>query len=154
MQDAFGGIVNFMFLAIFLALAIGLLSFVVSYTRAFKMKNAIINQIESFEGAGCGKRDDFNDKSDCLDKIREEAEKLNYNQHNINCPSVKDDDMISGYKSTADGMFCYGFVRTSKSDKKVVRVVTQVEIGFPIVSNLMSMDFFQVTGDTVAFDAN
>ena len=51
MRDAFGGIVNIVLVAIFLVIVSGILGLVVNYTKAFRMKNAVISTIEQYEGA-------------------------------------------------------------------------------------------------------
>ena len=46
MKDAFGGILNLAFLAVFLLLVMGILGLIVNYTKAFRMKNFTIDYIE------------------------------------------------------------------------------------------------------------
>ena len=48
MKDAFGGIVNIVLVAIFLVIISGILGLVVNYTKAFRMKNAVISAIEQY----------------------------------------------------------------------------------------------------------
>lgn len=140
MKEAFGGIINIVFISIFLVIVIGVLGLVVSYTKAFRMKNAIISVIEEYEGSGCypeisgGTKD-----SACRRKIKEQAESLKYNPVALNCSGT---DL---YK--ADDVYCYSMEKKS-GDTAVFRVITQVDIGFPIVEDIMGMRFFQVTGDT------
>ena len=54
MKEAFSGIYSIAFIVVFLVIVIGILGLVVSYTKAFKMKNIIISTIEKYEGACCG----------------------------------------------------------------------------------------------------
>ena len=53
MRDGFGGILNIVFIVIFLLIVEGVLGLVVNYTKAFKMKNNVISMIEQYEAAGC-----------------------------------------------------------------------------------------------------
>lgn len=140
MKDAYGGIFNVVFIVIFLVIVIGVLGFVVSYTKAFRMKNAIISVIEEYEGSGCypeisgGSFD-----SACRKKIKEKAKSLNYNPVALNCSG-------SGIYKAGD-FYCYSMEKKS-GDTAVFRVITQVDVGFPVIENIMGFRFFQVTGDT------
>ena len=51
MKEAFGGIYTIIFIVIFLVIVIGVLGFVVSYTKAFRMKSDIIYTIERYHHA-------------------------------------------------------------------------------------------------------
>ena len=100
MKDAFGGIINMLFIALFLLIMIGILGLVVSYTKAFKMKNIIISYIEQYEASGC-----FIDDTACMKKIKASAEGIGYGSR-IRCPE--------GY-GKIDGLFCYKeIISTSK----------------------------------------
>lgn len=140
MKDAFGGIVNVVFISIFLVIIIGVFGLVVSYTKAFRMKNAIISVIEEYEGSGCYPEiGGGTEESACRRKIKEKAEGLKYNPTALRCsgPNL--------YK--ADGLYCYSMEKKS-GDTAVFRVITQVDVGFPIIEDIMGFRFFQVTGDT------
>ena len=50
MKEAYGGIFNIVFIVIFLVIAIGVLGLTFSYTKAFKMKNAVVGAMEEYEG--------------------------------------------------------------------------------------------------------
>lgn len=136
MKEAYGGIMNIVFIAVFLLIAIGVLGFVVSYTQAFKMKNIVISTIESYEGAGCVESS-FSETSDCVMAIKESAKKISYSPTNLNCPT--------GYTAVAD-LYC---MKSEKKDRRITtRVITQVGIQAPIISNILGMRIFQVAGDT------
>lgn len=139
MKDAFGGIINMAFLGLFLLIIIGILGLVVSYTKAFKMKNIIISHIENYESSGC-----FTEGTACMKKIRESAEGIGYGSR-IFCP----DDY-----GKIDGLFCYKEFTANNPDNYVLdnpkyyRIVTQVDLDLPIISSIFSINFFRVTGDT------
>ena len=139
MKDAFGGIINMVFIALFLLIMIGILGLVVSYTKAFKMKNLIITHIENFEASGC-----FTEDTACMNKIKESAEGIGYGSR-ITCP--EDFEKI-------DGLFCYKEMISDKTDNHVsnkptsYRIITQVDLDLPIISSIFSINFFQVIGDT------
>jgi hypothetical protein len=139
MQEAFGGIINMFFIGLFLLIVISVLGLVVSYTKAFKMKNIIISHIENYEASGC-----FDAGTACMTRIEDSAKALGYGA-NIRCP----DDF-----TRVDGLFCYQELEVKGTKDHIsqvpkrYRVITQVDLKLPIISNIFAMDFFQVTGDT------
>ncbi len=141
MKEAYGGIFNVLYISIFLVIVIGVLGLVVSYTKAFKMKNAIIATIEEYEGSGCYPEvtHGINDTS-CRREIERKAKQLAYSPPNLNCSS---DLYQSEY-------YCYSIDEYKKDDGwyATVTVVTQVDISFPIVEKIMGFRIFQVAGDT------
>ena len=144
MKEAFGGILNFVFLIVFLLIVMGVLSLVVSYTKAFRMKDAIISVIEKYEGSGCYPESPLSPSgstidSACREKIREKAKELAYNPVSLSCSGQ------DVYK--ADGIYCYS-IQKKASDSAVITVITQVDMSFPIVEKIMGFRFFQVAGDT------
>ena len=129
---------------VFLLIAISMLGLVVSYTKAFQMKDAIISVIEEYEGTGCYGESPLSPSSAttttaCREKIREKAIKLAYSPPALSCtgPNV--------YK--ADNLYCYTIEKKS-GDKAVISVITQVDMNFPIIEKIMGFRFFQVKGDT------
>ena len=153
MKEAFGGIFNIMFIVIFLVIMIGVLGLVFSYTKAFQMKNAIISVIEEYEGSGGYPEALGNASFDtaCRRRIKNEARGLAYNPVSLNCYSV---DNTSGYNVPvykAGDIYCYEMTVKTKADGKkyaVFKVITQVDISFPIIERIMGFRFFQASGDT------
>ena len=45
MREAYSGIVNIFFIAVFLVIVSGILAFIVTYTKAFKMKKVILHLV-------------------------------------------------------------------------------------------------------------
>lgn len=139
MKDAFGGVINMVFVALFLLIMIGILGLVVSYTKAFKMKNIIITHIENYEASGC-----FTEDTACMNKIKASAEGIGYGSR-ISCPE--------GY-GKIDGLFCYKEIISTNTENHVssrptsYRIITQVDLDLPIISSIFSINFFQVVGDT------
>ena len=136
MKDAFGGILNIVLITVFLVIVSGLLAMTVNYTKAFRMKNAVISAIEQYEGYGCF---DEHGDSACIDKIKEYAEGIGYHPTNLVCNN--------GFKEVAS-YFCYNAPSNTKNGKKYYSVVTQVDVDMPIVNRIMGFSFFQVHGDT------
>ena len=148
MKEAYGGIFNIMFIVIFLVIVIGVLGLTFSYTKAFRMKDAIIATIEEYEGTGCyPEHPEYGDKSSgCRDTIKEKAQELGYSPVYLNC--------ATGLTPSSDGFYCYSMeVKTKEVNKTnrrfaIFTIVTQVDISFPIVEKIMGFRFFQVAGDT------
>ena len=139
MKEAYGGIFNILYIVIFLVIVIGVLGLVFSYTKAFKMKSAIIATIEEYEGSGCFENGD----TACLREIERQAKQIAYSPTEIQCPN----DFIQS------DFFCFQKNPVTKSSKPgknyiVVTVLTQVDISFPIIEKMMGFRFFQVAGDT------
>ena len=140
MKDAFGGILNIAFIAIFLMLVSGILGLVVNYTKAFKMKNIVISTIEQYEGAsGCFSNED----SGCRGKMMSEAKNIGYSPSSLQCPTTK------GYVKSND-LFCYKRIDSDSGRNYVYSIITQVDINIPIINKIMGLSIFQVHGDTRA----
>ena len=136
MKDAFGGILSLVFLVVFLVLVVGILGFIVNYTKAFKMKNQVIATIEQYKGtSSC-----FKTGGTCYKRIEEKAKGIGYSPTVLQCPST-------GYKAIGK-LFCASDLKSDEWGNKYYSVITQVDIGAPIISNILSYDIFQVHGDT------
>ena len=149
MQEAFGGILNLVLIAIFLVIVEGILALGVSYTRAFKMKNQVISTIEEYETSGCFSS---NSNTPCNQKIKERAEAIGYVSPNLHCP----DEGIDGKQWAAYGpegrQYCAVEIKTkSKKNGKnyrAYRILTQVDVDLIIIRDIFSFSFFQIKGDT------
>ena len=151
MKEAFGGIINIVFVVVFLVVVMGVLGLVVSYTKAFRMKDAIISVIEEYEGSGC--YPEFSSgsmSSQCREEIENKAKEIGYRPVSLNCPTDSyGGDSEYGFSEfyAIDGLYCYSMYK--KSDGQAVfRVITQVDMNFPIIEKIMGFRFFQVAGDT------
>lgn len=138
MKDAFGGILNLVFITLFLVIVSGILAMTVNYTKAFRMKNIVISSIEQYEGYGC-----FNDTGACYKKIEDGAKSIGYHPVNVHCPNGTNPE----YHKAAN-FFCYARRESTGSKKRFYTIVTQVDIDIPIVRDIMGLSFFQVHGDT------
>ena len=141
MKEAYGGILNIVFIVVFLVIIIGVLGLVFSYTKAFKMKNAIIATFEEYEGSGCG-----SGNTACQKKITKEARDLAFNPASLNCGSQGFND---------GGIYCY---KVSSTRSKTIngrtntyvtyKILVKVDIDFPIVEHIAGFRMFEVAGDT------
>ena len=132
MQDAYGGILNLVIIVMFLLIVMGTLGLVVSYTKAFKMKNIVISNFERYEDANC-----IDSDSACFKKIVQEAKGIAYAPgKSINCHDLTKSDT---------GLFCYGMEPSANGDGVVYTVITQVDITFPIIDKIAGFRIFQVS---------
>jgi len=158
MQEAFGGILNIVFIGIFLVLVSSILAFTVNYSKAFRMKNIAISYLERYEASNCNTHASdncpcFTPGKACYNKIAEAAGHIGYAPANINCP-------VNYKKASYDSgdMFCYRQVASDNNDNYMsdspgyFEIVTQVDIDIPLVNKIMGLHFFQVTGDTRVID--
>lgn len=145
MKEAYGGIVSLVFISIFLVIVISVLGLVVSYTKAFKMKDRIISVIEEYEGSGCyPELSGGSSSTACKERITDAAKELGYSPSEIKCSG----DLTR----SDDNLYCYSMERLTGTNKAVFKVVTQVDISFPIIDKIMGFRFFQVSGDTEAIE--
>lgn len=153
MRDAIGGTVNIVLIALFMVLVSGYMAFNVSYMKAFKVKNKIIDLVEQYEG-NCTPNDGTNK---CAKNITGYMDKVGYNTSVVNCPKdFREGSEWCQCQTSTYGYCIAKFNANSKTtgvtveDKKAYyRVLTQVNIDIPIINNIMPyLKVFQVTGET------
>lgn len=141
MKDAFGGIMNIMLITVFLVIVSGILGFIVCYSKAFRMKNIVISNIERYEGSqSCFK---LSNNSACSKRIMEFAKGIGYSPSGFHC----DDGYKEVQNSEGRVIFCYT-ANTTENRHVVYSVLTKVDINIPIIDKIMGMPFFQIKGDT------
>ena len=141
MQDAFGGLLNIIFIALFLVIVEGILGLVVNYSKAFRMKNFVISNIERYEAYGCFE-DRASGNTDCRTKISNGAKSIGYSPTSLlHCDT-------GNLFVESDSLFCYKDQVSTSGNYRYYTIVTQVDINIPIINNIMGLSFFQVHGDT------
>lgn len=148
MKDAYGGIMNLVFIVLFLLIVIGVLGLIVSYTKAFKMKNVVLSTVEEYEGNCCGVPTPgitCNSKPACVKKISNEASTLGFSPVSINCPN--DYTKIQSTNNHND-LYCIKKVDNSSTGRYYYNVIVQVDVHFPVISNILGFRMFQVSGDS------
>ena len=140
MSEGIGGSVIIMIVAIFLLVVSGYLAFSVTYNKAFRVKNKIINILEQQEGCN----------SSAKDKIREAINEAGYHAKK---PNINN----SEYQCYDEG-YCVKWnekVKNGKDSPNTLRsgyydVVTSVYVDIPIINKIMPyMQVLQVTGSTI-----
>lgn len=152
MRDAVGGVVNIVLISLFMVVIAGYMAFNVSYVKAFKVKNKIIDLVEQYEGR-C-----MPDDAKCTSLIEDYMTKVGYNT-----PVIKPNGYCSEARDCCNEQkgYCIDMVRVNEGEsggtadeKAYYKVLTQVNIDIPIINNVMPhMKVFQVTGDTKVMKA-
>ena len=145
MKEAYGGILNIFFIAVFLVIVSGILAFIVivTYTKAFKMKNIVISTVEQYEGSGC-----TSDSSSCFARIEERAKNIKFSPSDtLTCPST----ITNNYNYTkVGGLYCIG---EPDGTSKHYNIIVKINFYFPILSKFFGFNVFQVSGDTESIDS-
>lgn len=148
MREAYSGIVNIFFIAVFLVIVSGILAFIVTYTKAFKMKNIVISTVEQYEGSGC-----TSDSSSCFARIKERAKNIRFSpSDNLKCPS----SITNNYSYTnVGGLYCIGVPVAKNVDgtSKHYNIIVKINFYFPIFSQFLGFNVFQVSGNTASIDS-
>lgn len=136
MKEAYGGILNIFFIAVFLVIISSILAFIVTYTKAFRMKNAIISTVEQYEGSGCMEKG-----TSCYNRIVSKAREIHYNvsSNKLTCEA--------DYTNVND-MYCIKENKNTGMRTMSYKIVTQVDFYFPILSDIFSFNIFKVSGET------
>ena len=138
MRDAFGGAVNVLFIAIFIAIVNGYLAFTANYNKAFRIKNRIISLIEQNEGY------DSSDEK-LQGKIKTEMRRIGYSA-DVNLS-------LGGYDCVNELGYCVKEEDVSGDSNELVKkqytVVAVVNVDIPVFRTLLpKMRLFQVSGTT------
>ena len=117
------------------------MAYSVNYTRAFRVKNQIINIVEQYEGPE-------NDEGKA--KINQYVKSMNYDVSN----KLINKKRSEGYTCYKEG-WCYKGTEVSTAgadgDRKgtYYTIVTFVNIDIPVINNLIGLgNFLEVTGET------
>ena len=148
MRDAIGGFFSLQIILVFILLVNGYLAYSVNYTRAFRVKNGIVNILEQYEGHTEEAKERI---ADYVDGMRYEipANMLNY------CDS---EDSNSSCQCFTNQGYCVKMTAVSGTDPNsdeyrgvYYTVVTYVNIDIPVLNRFINLgNFLQVRGETRA----
>ena len=138
MRDAIGGSANIFFVAVFLIIVTGYLSFSVTYNRSFRVKNKLINLLEIHKTYGAAK----NDINGYLSSVGFNAG----GQFKDPCAKYP-----GSYYMCGSGYCIFWF---DQSDRDIVKgyykVVTGTRVNIPIINRIVpDLRVFSVSGDTI-----
>lgn len=141
MRDAIGQVFTLQIILAFVLLINGYMAYSVNYTRAFRVKNQIINYIEQYENP---------ENEDAKAKINSYVQTMNYKVSN----RLINEKQSKGYTCYKEG-WCYKAfpVSTANGDGDLngtyYAVVTFVNIDIPVINNLVGLgSFLEVVGET------
>ena len=148
MSDSVGGVVTMGWILIFIAVVAGYMAFNVNYTKAFRMKNKIIDCVNKY-GDAC-----FTTHSS---EYSNYAKEIGYHPRGtFVCPS----SYGSATYDHTNGFCYYKYDKVKQSsgltDEDIVydgdyhyyKIVTKVDIDIPIIQNMFELRFLTVYGDT------
>lgn len=164
MRDSSGGVVVLAIIVVFITFVSAYMAFNVNYTKAFRMKNKIIDTIEKYDGK-CGA------KSSCRNEITKYSKDIGYNPYNIkSCPKIDGSKRVSGveivdkkycmyeFKVVSDGnAYCIKknaggtCIQTDTGNRYYYRIMTVIDIKIPVIQNILGLNLMSVTGDTKYF---
>lgn len=147
MKDAIGSVFNLTLLFVFILIVSGFVLFGVNYYKAFQVKNALLTNIEKYEG-------NINN-SKFKEKVNDTIKRVGYtgpddeaivsfrnsNTTGWQCPNGSESSRYQGW--------CY-FKRTySSKGTTEFDVATFVSVDIPVINRIMlKFKFFQVMGRT------
>ena len=142
MRDASGGAVSIFIIVVFIIFALGYMAFNVNYTKAFRMKDKIINVYEKYKG---------NCNANCQQEISAYSQKIGYRPDGLKCAA-----------STVDNLYCVravevGYTPGAVKDRKTrcyYHITTRVNVKIPIIEYLMNISVFDVSGDTKTIEVD
>lgn len=152
MRDAIGGVFSLQIILVFVLLINGYLAYSVNYTRAFRVKNQIINIVEENEG--------FKEGGKASTQISALVKTAGYGLSSAQQQAVTNNNNKDGwYCSGKDGycIKCYDNTGNNKitSDDATYRGVyysikTYVNMDIPVLNKVFAglPDFLSVKGDT------
>ena len=163
MNEGIGSSTILVIIVVFIAFVSAYMAFNVNYTKAFRMKNKIVNLYEEYNGVCTNTIGDGGLQS-CESKIQSYKSEIAYSGGNIDCennfyrPSnstIDNNYRVDGfciYKVKADTSVGEAIAVDPNKDGYYYRVVTRIDIRIPIVQNALNLRILNVTGDTSVFE--
>lgn len=162
MKNSLGGSMLFNLVLIFAGVIVILFIGILSYSKAYKVKNRIVEIIEKYENY---EHIDDNIVNDTVDEINPDLNMIGYDSSNgIKCDDIRDNLVNSKYSSNklSENLNNYGYnycvfemcERDSsgacvKQAGKYYVVVTFIEFELPVISNVLTLPIY---GETKILD--
>lgn len=142
MRDSLGGIPIIAIVVVFIVAALGYMAFNVNYTKAFRMKNKVIDILEDYGGP-----EKCSSNADCKRDIKEYRDSIGYSTGGtISCKS--------GYTSFED-LFCWYRIPNNNggidegTTYSSYQIATKINVDIPIVRNFVAnISSFYIEGQT------
>jgi hypothetical protein len=160
MREAIGGAMTLEIIIVFLVLVNSYLAFSVNYTRAFRVKNAIIDLIENYEGfpvdgVSCNGTNSSSSNPEFNTKFCNIIRSYGYNSPEFARNDCGGTDQPGGVNDIGVCIFPHVNInnQTSGSDSFYgiyYTVYTYIDIDLPILNRVLQAmpNIFRITGDT------
>lgn len=150
MRDSLGGTVVLAIIVVFIVIVSGYMAFNVNYTKAFRMKNKIVDSFNKY-GDCC-----LADSSVCAQEIREYATKIGYNPHALNCTTDGQTENIYCYSKhdKVEDSVGNDIQIHNSGEKHYYSISTKVDINILFINSALNLRFLYVSGDTNTISSN
>ena len=145
MKEAIGGTWLFQIVIAFILLFTGYICLSINHTKAYNVKNNIVESIERAEGIDLSV--DANSGEETIKKISNYLKEASYRTTG-NCPDNYQPYNRDGIKDEHNAAFCINEVETGSGDfpsMKYYRVIVFYQLDLPLFNQVFN---FKVTGDT------
>lgn len=150
MKDAIGGSLLLSLVVVFTSVVILLFAGIITYSKAYKVKNKIIEVIERYDGEIMDKSNTSKINAVVLDEINTELNKVGYKISGAPTNSKCSRDSSRGActnLNTSSYNYCICSQSGATTDGQSFEVITYVHFEFPVVGDLLT---FPVKGETKA----
>ena len=131
MKESIGSTAVLNIMITFIVIVFAILSASLSYYKAYKVNNNLVNSIEKYEGYNSISKKEINIK----------LNGIGYQRVSINCNSKKNGmDLINGDTFKSDGYCMYKSNETGCYER--YGVVTYITFNVPVVNNLLKIPVF------------
>ncbi len=142
MRDSLGGIPILAIVTIFIVVALGYVAFNVNYTKAFRMKNKVIDILEDYGGP-----EKCSGNAECKKDIKEYKDTIGYSTGGkISCDS--------GFTAFED-LFCWKRINDNGqgidegATYSTYEIATKINVDIPIIRNFVAnISAFYINGQT------
>ena len=142
MRDSLGGIPIIAIVVVFIVVALGYMAFNVNYTKAFRMKNKVIEILEDYGGP-----EKCSSNASCRGEIKEYRESIGYSTGGkISCENSS---------TSFEDLFCWRKISSTESgvDEGITystyEISTKINVDVPVIRNfVVNLSAFYVNGQT------
>ena len=144
MRDAIGGSISVFYIAVFIVIVSGYLAFSVTYNKAFRVKNKIINLLEIHKIY----------QGEAEEAIEDYIKEVGYSVVDEKTMGISCSTYSNSSAYICKNGYCITWIsETGPNDeisKGYYKVTTAVRVDIPIINKIMPMfRIFDVSGDTI-----
>lgn len=140
MKDAIGGIFNLSLLMVFILLVSGFISLAINYTKAYRVKNNVLTNLEKYEGN--------TNYTEMLERTNKLAKSVGYRASNKSITTAESKGYTCPKYNGETIGWCYKKGETL-NEKFTINIVVFVNINIPVINQIFSnFEFFWMGGTT------